>query len=50
MTPTCDTCEAVDETVEWCGSCGSCLAHCQNYVGCPSRPFRTHSHADERLT
>lgn len=35
MTPTCDTCGAVDETVEWCGSCGCCVEHCQQFVDCP---------------
>lgn len=28
VTPTCDTCGAIDEEVVWCGECGSCLIHC----------------------
>ena len=26
--PTCDTCGADSEAVEWCGECGNCLQHC----------------------
>lgn len=33
--PRCDVCNAVDETVEWCGSCGCCVEHCQKFEGCP---------------
>ena len=33
-TPRCDVCNAVDETVEWCGNCGRCVQHCQHYDGC----------------
>ena len=32
--PTCDTCRADCESVEWCGSCGNCQQHCADYVEC----------------
>lgn len=32
--PRCDVCNAVDETVEWCGNCGCCTEHCQSEEGC----------------
>ncbi len=32
--PRCDVCNAIDETVVWCGNCGCCLIHCQDQEGC----------------